>query len=105
MPTKIQDRFFRNLGNGAFEELGEEAGPGWRKRFAAADALSGILTNDGEVDILIVNLNEPPSLLRNDLKGNQELAESKAGRSQIQPERDWSQSFGRTTAAKCRRRR
>ena len=26
--------------------------------------------NDGDVDILIVNLNEPPSLLRNDMRGN-----------------------------------
>jgi len=31
----------------------------------------GDFDNDGDVDILIVNLNEPPSLLRNDLKGNQ----------------------------------
>src|SRR5205085_12427860 len=26
--------------------------------------------NDADIDILIVNLNEPPSLLRNDLSGN-----------------------------------
>ena len=31
----------------------------------------GDFDNDGDVDILIVNLNEPPSLLRNDLAGNQ----------------------------------
>ena len=29
----------------------------------------GDFDNDGDIDILIVNLNEPPSLLRNDLKG------------------------------------
>jgi len=31
----------------------------------------GDFDNDGDVDILIVNLNEPPSLLRNDLRGKQ----------------------------------
>jgi len=30
----------------------------------------GDFDNDGDLDILIVNLNEPPSLLRNDLSGN-----------------------------------
>ena len=30
----------------------------------------GDFDNDGDVDIVVVNLNEPPSLLRNDLKGN-----------------------------------
>jgi len=29
----------------------------------------GDFDNDGDIDVLIVNLNEPPSLLRNDLKG------------------------------------
>jgi hypothetical protein len=29
----------------------------------------GDFDNDGDVDIVIVNLNEPPSLLRNDLRG------------------------------------
>ena len=30
----------------------------------------GDFDNDGDLDILIVNLNEPPSLLRNDMSGN-----------------------------------
>ena len=38
-------------------------------RTPAAAALSGDFDNDGDVDILIVNLNEPPSLLRNDVTG------------------------------------
>src|SRR5258708_17786840 len=29
----------------------------------------GGFDNDGDIDILIINLNEPPSLLRNDLSG------------------------------------
>jgi len=62
---------FRNLGNGTFEELMEQAGPGVAERHCSRGCAFGDFDNDGDVDILIVNLNEPPSLLRNDLKGNQ----------------------------------
>ena len=62
---------FRNLQNGTFEELGEEAGPGVTEAHCSRGCAFGDFDNDGDVDILIVNLNEPPSLLRNDLKGNQ----------------------------------
>jgi hypothetical protein len=60
---------FRNLGNGTFEELGEEAGPGVSARHSSRGCAFGDFDNDGDLDILIVNLNEPPSLLRNDLRG------------------------------------
>jgi hypothetical protein len=62
---------FRNLGNGTFEELVEQAGPGVAEARCSRGCAFGDFDNDGDVDILIVNLNEPPSLLRNDLKGNQ----------------------------------
>jgi enediyne biosynthesis protein E4 len=60
---------FRNLGNGTFEELGEEAGPGVSAKHSSRGCAFGDFDNDGDLDILIVNLNEPPSLLRNDLRG------------------------------------
>jgi hypothetical protein len=60
---------FRNLGNGTFEELGEEAGPGVAAKHSSRGCAFGDFDNDGDLDILIVNLNEPPSLLRNDLRG------------------------------------
>jgi enediyne biosynthesis protein E4 len=62
---------FRNLGNGTFEELVEQAGPGVAEAHCSRGCAFGDFDNDGDVDILIVNLNEPPSLLRNDLSGNQ----------------------------------
>jgi hypothetical protein len=62
---------FRNLGNGTFEELVEQAGPGVTEAHCSRGCAFGDFDNDGDVDILIINLNEPPSLLRNDLKGNQ----------------------------------
>ena len=61
---------FRNLGDGQFEELIEEAGPGISDAHASRGSALGDFDNDGDLDILIVNLNEPPSLLRNDYAGD-----------------------------------
>jgi len=69
--NKTPRALFRNLGNGRFEELGQEAGPGVTEAHCSRGCAFGDFDNDGDVDILIVNLNEPPSLLRNDLKARQ----------------------------------
>ncbi len=61
---------FRNLGNGRFEELFAEAGPGMVAPHSSRGCAFGDFDNDGDLDILIVNLNEPPSLLRNDVTGH-----------------------------------
>jgi hypothetical protein len=61
---------FRNLGDGKFEELLDEAGPGIAEAHPSRGMAFGDFDNDGDVDILIMNINEPPSLLRNDMKGD-----------------------------------
>jgi hypothetical protein len=66
-PYKTPRVIFRNLGNGKFEELIEAAGPGMEALHSSRGCAFGDFDNDGDLDILIVNLNEPPSLLRNDL--------------------------------------
>ena len=58
---------FRNLGDGRFEELIEEAGSGVSEPHASRGCAFGDFDNDGDVDVLVWNMNEPPSLLRNDV--------------------------------------
>ena len=68
-PYKTPSVIFRNLGDGKFEELRDLAGPGIAEPHCSRGVAFGDFDNDGDIDILVVNLNEPPSLLRNDVSG------------------------------------
>jgi enediyne biosynthesis protein E4 len=68
-PHKTPRTIFRNLGNGTFEELLDQAGPAIAAAHCSRGCAFGDFDNDGDIDVLIINLNEPPSLLRNDLSG------------------------------------
>jgi hypothetical protein len=69
IPFKTPRVVFRNLGGGRFEELIGEAGPGIEAVHSSRGCAFGDFDNDGDMDVLIVNQNEPPSLLRNDVSG------------------------------------
>ena len=86
-PNKSPRILFRNLGNGMFEEIAD-AGPGVTASHSSRGCAFGDFDNDGDLDILILNMNEPPSLLRNDLKGQNhglkvKLVGTKSNRSAI----------------------
>ena len=68
-PFRTPRLVFRNLGDGRFEELIEEAGPGIAAAHPSRGCAFGDFDNDGDVDVLVMNMNEPPSLLRNDVSG------------------------------------
>lgn len=59
---------YRNLGNGRFEDVSSLAGPGVAQHKSSRGAAFGDFDNDGDVDVLIMNMGDAPSLLRNDLK-------------------------------------
>jgi hypothetical protein len=59
---------FRNEG-GRFELVTEASGPGPATPHSSRGAAFGDYDNDGDVDVLVMNMNEPPSLLRNDYRG------------------------------------
>lgn len=55
---------YHNLGNGQFADISGSAGPAILERHAARGAAFGDYDNDGFVDVLVNNQNEPPSLLK-----------------------------------------
>ncbi len=66
-PYKTRPMLFRNLGDARFELLEEEAGPAMLEKHSVRGVAFGDLDNDGDIDIVLWNRNDRPSLLRNDL--------------------------------------
>jgi hypothetical protein len=70
-PYKGPRVLYRNLGSGKFARIGTEPGSAINARHVSRGCAFGDFDNDGDLDIVIMNQNEPPSLLRNDApKGN-----------------------------------
>ncbi len=61
-----KNQIFLNDGAGHFAEVTADAGPGFERAQCSRAALAADYDNDGDLDLVFTNLDEPPTLLRND---------------------------------------
>jgi len=57
---------YRNLGNGKFKDVSKDMGRGVNAVYSSRGCAFGDFDNDGDIDVVILNMNDYPSLLRND---------------------------------------
>ncbi|MDA0337398.1 MAG: CRTAC1 family protein, partial [bacterium] len=60
------NQLFENSGDGTFEEISGTSGSGLRIKKVSRGAAFGDIDDDGDIDIAVLNLNDTPTLLRND---------------------------------------
>ncbi|HEX8772837.1 MAG TPA: CRTAC1 family protein [Pyrinomonadaceae bacterium] len=65
-PHRSPRLVYQNLGNGRFKDVSAQAGTGILSPKSSRGCAFGDFDNDGDTDILVMNMNEPPSLLRNE---------------------------------------
>ncbi len=63
---KQQNQLFRNRGDGVYTDISGLSGEGLLIEKSSRGAVFGDYDNDGDLDILVTNINDPPDLLRND---------------------------------------
>ena len=61
-----RNQLFRNLGNGGFKDVA--TGASFKAREVSRGAASGDYDQDGDLDLLVANLDARPALLRNDVE-------------------------------------
>jgi enediyne biosynthesis protein E4 len=72
--SKLEEKYrnprlvYRNLANGTYEDVSAICGPGVMQKHSSRGAAFGDFNNDGTMDALVMNMGEPPSLLKNTLK-------------------------------------
>ena len=73
--SKIGERYrqhsliYRNLGEGKFGDMTANAGEAFRTHRPARGLATGDLDGDGRPEIVIVNMNEPPTVMKNNSAG------------------------------------
>jgi hypothetical protein len=60
---------YRNQGDGRFKEVTYRCGAAVLAPHSSRGCAFGDFDNDGDIDVLVMNMNEPPQLLRNEYRG------------------------------------
>jgi hypothetical protein len=68
-PHRSPKIVFHNLGDLRFDDVSAQSGPGASAPHSSRGVAFGDYDNDGDLDVLVMNMNERPSLLRNDYAG------------------------------------
>jgi hypothetical protein len=61
-----EDTLMRNKANGTFEDVSRQSGGYFNEKYVGRGAAWADVDNDGDIDLLVVNLNDHAKLLRND---------------------------------------
>jgi hypothetical protein len=61
-----ENTLMRNKGNGTFEDVSDVSGQHFKEKYVGRGAAWADFDNDGDIDLVISNLNDRPILLRND---------------------------------------
>jgi hypothetical protein len=69
---------YRNLGNGSFEEVSDLCGEAVLEPHSSRGCAFGDFDNDGNMDVLVWNMSEPPSLLKNENRSDNHWLSVKA---------------------------
>ena len=65
-PYRQRKILYQNLGNGRFRDVSLQSGPGMLLKRCSRGVAFADLDNDGDVDIVINNINDLPTLLKNE---------------------------------------
>ena len=61
-----ENSLMRNKGDGTFEDVSERSGRHFKDKFVGRGAAWADIDNDGDIDLVVANLNDRPVLLHND---------------------------------------